>query len=116
MPPNRRSIPREDRLEAVVAAARQRFQTYGYKGTSVADIAGDVGVNAEIIRHGVDGFICRTDTEWIDALRTLLHDPALRQRMGEAGRQRIVDAYSVRSQAPRIAAAFRQLAGTAPQP
>ena len=46
MPPNRRSIPREDRLEAVVAAARQRFQTYGYKGTSVADIAGDVGVNA----------------------------------------------------------------------
>ena len=27
-------------------AARQRFETYGYKGTSVADIAGDVGVNA----------------------------------------------------------------------
>lgn len=46
MPPNRRNIPREDRLEAVVAAARQRFQTHGYKGTSVADIAGDVGVNA----------------------------------------------------------------------
>ena len=45
MPPNRRSIPREDRLEAVVAAARRRFETHGYKGTSVADIAGDVGVN-----------------------------------------------------------------------
>lgn len=46
MPPNRRSIPREDRLDAVVAAARQRFETHGYKGTSIADIAGDVGVNA----------------------------------------------------------------------
>ena len=46
MPPNRRSIPREDRLDAVVAAARHRFQTHGYKGTSIADIAGDVGVNA----------------------------------------------------------------------
>ena len=45
MPPNRRSIPREDRLDAVVAAARQRFETHGYKGTSIADIAGDVGVN-----------------------------------------------------------------------
>ena len=45
MPPNWRSIPREDRLDAVVAAARQRFETHGYKGTSIADIAGDVGVN-----------------------------------------------------------------------
>jgi AcrR family transcriptional regulator len=45
VPPNRRSIPRADRLEAVVAAARQRFENHGYKGTSVADIAGDVGVN-----------------------------------------------------------------------
>ena len=46
MPPNRRRIPREDRLEAVIAAARQRFETHGYKGTSIADIAADVGVNA----------------------------------------------------------------------
>jgi AcrR family transcriptional regulator len=46
MPPNRRSIPREDRLDAVVAAARNRFEARGYKGTSIADIAGDVGVNA----------------------------------------------------------------------
>lgn len=46
MPPNRRRIPREDRLEAVIAAARQRFENHGYKGTSIAEIAADVGVNA----------------------------------------------------------------------
>ena len=46
MPPNRRSIPREDRLDAVVDAARHRFEAHGYKGTSIADIAEDVGVNA----------------------------------------------------------------------
>ena len=46
MPPNRRSIPREDRLDAVVTAARHRFEAHGYKGASIADIAGDVGVNA----------------------------------------------------------------------
>jgi AcrR family transcriptional regulator len=46
MPPNRRGIPREDRVEAVTAAARRRFETHGYKGASIADIAGDVGVNA----------------------------------------------------------------------
>ena len=45
MPPNRRSIPREDRLEAIVTAARRRFEANGYKGTSIADIAADLGVN-----------------------------------------------------------------------
>lgn len=45
MPPNRRSIPREDRLEAIVTAARRRFEARGYKGTSIADIAADLGVN-----------------------------------------------------------------------
>ncbi|MGI9162870.1 MAG: TetR/AcrR family transcriptional regulator [Mycobacterium sp.] len=45
MPPNRRSIPRAERLEAVVAAARRRFEANGYKATSIADIAGDLGVN-----------------------------------------------------------------------
>lgn len=46
MPPNRRSIPREERVEAIIASARSRFETHGYKGTSISDIAGDVGVNA----------------------------------------------------------------------
>lgn len=45
MPPNRRSIPREERLEAVIGAARKRFEANGYKATSIADIAGDLGVN-----------------------------------------------------------------------
>ncbi len=45
MPPNRRSIPRADRLEAIVTAARRRFEANGYKGTSIADIAADLGVN-----------------------------------------------------------------------
>jgi len=42
---NRRGIPREERLESVVAAARSRFETLGYKGTSIGDVARDVGVN-----------------------------------------------------------------------
>ncbi len=45
MPPNRRGIPREQRLESVIAAARERFEKHGYKGTSIGDIARDVGVN-----------------------------------------------------------------------
>lgn len=44
MPKNRRDVPREERVAEVLAAASLRFVDQGYRGTSVGDIAKDVGV------------------------------------------------------------------------
>ncbi|PEG33376.1 hypothetical protein CQY20_31120 [Mycolicibacterium agri] len=39
MPRNRRSIPRADREDAIVAKVRELFIAKGYRGTSIADVA-----------------------------------------------------------------------------
>ncbi|MCS7249106.1 MAG: glycosyltransferase family 4 protein [Anaerolineales bacterium] len=46
------------------------------------------------IRHGENGFLASTPEEWEEHLRTLIEDPALRARMGEAAYQDVLERYS----------------------
>lgn len=53
-----------------------------------------VGMNTEIIEHGVNGFIPVGEKEWFDVLCLLIEDPDLRNVIGERGRQTVEDKYS----------------------
>lgn len=72
-------------------------------------VADPIGVNREIIDEGESGFLARTPKAWRDAILKLAGDPALRARMGAAGRARVVRDYSLASQAPRLVELFRSL-------
>lgn len=74
-----------------------------YMGCFLPVIASPVGVNREIVEHGVNGFLASSDGEWITALQTLRDDPALRAKMGEAGRKKVERDYSLTAVAPRLA-------------
>ena len=67
-------------------------------------VASPVGVNPEIVEPGVTGFLATTTEEWRTALTRLRDDPALRTRMGEAGRRRIEAGYSLDRAEPRLRA------------
>ena len=60
-----------------------------------ATVMSPVGVNNEIVTHGQNGFLARTDDEWVEVLSSLIEDAALRRRVGAAGRQSVVERYSV---------------------
>ena len=74
------------------------FKAIQYMALQKPAVASAVGVNSEIIDSGVNGFVCRTEREWEEALEMLLKDERLRQEMGKAGRKKIVEQYSTRSQ------------------
>lgn len=48
-------------------------------------------------------FLAATDKDWFLALETLIQNPALRARMGLAGRERVEQHYSLDVTAPRFA-------------
>ncbi|MCE6949625.1 glycosyltransferase family 4 protein [Cereibacter sphaeroides] len=73
-------------------------------------VASPVGVNAEIVEHGVNGFLATTEAEWREALTTLLREPELRQRMGKAGRRKVEQQYSLQVWGPRVAQMLRNVA------
>ena len=79
------------------------YKLIQYMACSLPVIASPVGVNKEIVEHGINGFLAETHDEWVKALNTLLGDADLRQRMGAAGRAKVEREYSLQVYGPKVA-------------
>jgi glycosyltransferase involved in cell wall biosynthesis len=66
-----------------------------YQAAGLPVIANPVGVQGMFVRDGETGIQATTPAEWVDAVRKLAADPALRRRLGEAGRRQVEQHYSV---------------------
>ena len=73
-----------------------------YMGAGIPAVGSPVGMNAEIICDGVNGFLASTEEQWVETLFALIRDHHLRRRMGEAGRQTVEERYSTRVWAPKV--------------
>ena len=75
-----------------------------YMAAGVPAVASPVGVNSEIIHHGVNGWLATTPDEWLFVLRQLLSEPVRRASVIEAARNSVEQRYSVAAQLPRLIA------------
>lgn len=64
-----------------------------YMSHGIPVVASPVGVNADLVRHGVNGLLARSEEEWHACLRDLLDHPERRRQLGEAGRRQIEGRY-----------------------
>lgn len=78
------------------------YKIIQYMACGVPVIASPVGVNAQIVEPGVNGFLPASLDQWRDALLTLRARTDLRRSMGEAGRRTVEDAYSSAVVAPML--------------
>ena len=87
------------------------YKLIQYMACGLPVVASPVGVNCQIVEHGVNGFLAESPSQWQEALQTLLADPELRQRMGQAGRQKIEQQYCLQVTGPKLAAMLLAAAG-----
>lgn len=73
------------------------FKALQYMALGIPALASPVGVNASIIDHGVNGFLCANNDEWYAHLEQLLQDSELIQHMGKKARPKIEQSFSVLS-------------------
>lgn len=85
-----------------------------YMAAGVPAVCSPVGVNAEILQDGVHGFHASTEAEWIDRIRTLAGDVALRKRMGKAAHERVKKDYALEAVAPRFVETLKSVVRHAP--
>jgi glycosyltransferase involved in cell wall biosynthesis len=81
-----------------------------YMACGAPVVASPVGVNARIVSHGQNGFLCTTHAEWISTLRRLVTDAGLRRRLGAQGRIDVVAKWSLERWAPEMVRLVRSVA------
>lgn len=82
-----------------------------YMALGIPTIMSPVGVNTEIIQHGVNGFLASDTEQWVDVITRLIESRELREQIGEAARKTVIDKYSVVANRQVYLNAFNQLLG-----
>ena len=72
-----------------------------YMSVSKPAVMSSVGMNGEIIKNGVNGFLAASENDWIEVLSKLIEDEGLRKKIGLAGRKTVEEGYSLNSQKER---------------
>lgn len=73
------------------------FKALQYMAMEIPTVASDVGINHQIIDHGQNGFLCKNSDDWLRYLGELISSETLRKSVGQLGRKRVIDSYSVQS-------------------
>ncbi len=75
----------------------------------VPSIASPTQILARSIRHGVNGLLARTPADWYQALRSLVADAGLRQRLGRNAHEHVLREYVPESIAREAISAYRDI-------
>ncbi len=86
------------------------YKLIQYMACGLPVVASNVGVNAEIVRPGINGFLAKTPQDWVAALSALLTNAELRTRMGLAGRELVQQHYCIQRTGPRLTRLMREIA------
>lgn len=79
------------------------FKAIQYMALGIPTVASPVGANEELIQHGVNGLLADDESKWIEHLSKLIQDASLRRRLGMAGRQTVIERYSLEAMLPTLA-------------
>ncbi len=85
------------------------YKILQYMGVGTAAVASAVGANSQIVTHGENGFLARTDDDWFKNIAALLDNPVLRQTFGSRGRETVEQKYSLEKFAQDYAQVLKQV-------
>lgn len=88
------------------------YKLIQYMAAGLPVVASPVGVNRDIVVHGLNGFLAQTEREWEEALRTLASNAELRRQFGASGRSQVERDYCISITAPRIISVLKEAAAS----
>lgn len=80
-----------------------------YMSLGIPAIGSAVGENKYIIRDGDNGFLASNEKEWVEKLEALITNKNLRERFSLEGRRTVLERYSLKDSAEKLAQIIRGL-------
>ena len=71
------------------------FKALQYMALGIPCVISPVGINKEIIKDGVNGFLAMTENEWVEKVSLLINSQELRSEFGRLGREKVLLKYAV---------------------
>jgi len=84
------------------------FKGLQYMALKIPTIMSPVGVNKDIVDHGLNGFLADSEEDWFEYLSQLIDNEELRKRIGMNGRQRVLQHYSVKANREKYLSIFKE--------
>lgn len=84
------------------------FKAILYMSMAIPAVCSPVGMNKEIIKDGVNGFLAVDEGQWVEKLTLLIENAELRNRMGIEARKTVEERYSVKVNAPKFVAVLKE--------
>lgn len=72
------------------------YKLLQYMAVGIPVVASGVGVNKDLVKHGINGFVADTKEEWVKYLSLLIKDRPRRHQMGAAAREFVEKNYDHR--------------------
>ncbi len=72
-----------------------------YMANGIPAVVSYTPTNVEIIEDNRDGFLARSEAEWIEKLSLLIENATLREKVGRAGRKTVEERFSLELNAPK---------------
>ena len=74
-----------------------------YMALGIPAVCSDVGANRDVVKHGENGFLAKTNEDWLESLKKLVDDETLRKQLGNEARRTVVENYSMEKCAENFA-------------
>lgn len=93
-------MPLEDSLWA---RGKCSFKMLTYMAVGIPVVVSPVGMNVEVLSHGLCGFGVRSTEQWVDSISSILDESTLALEMGGMGRKIVEKFYARNIVAPQLA-------------
>jgi len=84
------------------------FKLLQFMGMGIPVVASPIGMNNEVIKTGVNGYLAETEEEWVMQISRLIADSKLRIKFGSSGKKLINSKYCYNVTAPLLAKVFKE--------
>jgi glycosyltransferase involved in cell wall biosynthesis len=91
------------------------FKLIQYMGVGLPVVCSPVGINAQIVVDGANGFLANSEEEWFEKLSALIHNPQLRTTVGRKGRESLTGRFTIEANAPKFIDIINAVAGRNPE-